>query len=111
MNEAARPIVSLYRQILRAHYKCLPPPMRVLGDGYAREEFRRHLDSKSDERSMDRFASEWSRYLANVARDRGRRTEVHGRAVKETIDAMSEEQRMMLRKLRGAVLRRIRQGR
>ena len=68
MNEAARPIVSLYRQILRAHYKCLPPPMRVLGDGYAREEFRRHLDSTSmtNDRWIE-FASEWSRYLANVA--------------------------------------------
>ena len=103
MNEAARPIVSLYRQILRAHYKCLPPPMRVLGDGYAREEFRRHLDSKSmtNDRWIE-FASEWSRYLANVAPKgtEGAGPKFTGELSKETIDAMSEEKRMMLRKLK-----------
>ena len=60
MIEAAKPIVSLYRQILRAHARNLPPPMRVLGDGYAREEFRRHLDAKSVTNDQwIEFATEW----------------------------------------------------
>ena len=39
-------VLTLYRQILRAHRVRLPTPMRVLGDGYAREEFRRHLEER-----------------------------------------------------------------
>jgi len=33
-KEGMRTIFGLYRQILRAHYKQLPVPMRVLGDGH-----------------------------------------------------------------------------
>ena len=76
--------------------------MRVLGDGYAREEFRRHLDSTSmtNDRWIE-FASEWSRYSANVApKEEGAGPKFTGELSKETIDAMSEEQRMMLRKLK-----------
>ena len=54
-----------------------------------------------DERSVDRPASEWSRYLANVVpKEEGAGPKFTGELSKETIDAMSEEQRMMLRKLK-----------
>ena len=102
MIEAAKPIVSLYRQILRAHYRNLPPPMRVLGGGYAREEFRQHLDAKSVTNDQwIEFATEWSRYLSNIApRDETSGPSFTGTLSKETIESMTEEQRMMLRKLK-----------
>ena len=53
--EGAGVILGLYRQILRAHQRQLPAPMRVLGDGYAREEFRRHLEGKTTQEQWITF--------------------------------------------------------
>ena len=60
-KEGVRPILALYRGILRAHYRRLPTPMRVLGDSYAREEFRRHLEGKTTHDQWIEFGSEWSK--------------------------------------------------
>jgi hypothetical protein len=38
------PPIPLYRRLLRAHRKHLPPEMRLLGDEYVKAEFRAHRD-------------------------------------------------------------------
>ena len=43
--EKVRPILALYRQILRTHVAVLPEPMKTLGDKYVQAEFRQHLQS------------------------------------------------------------------
>jgi hypothetical protein len=39
---ALLPPIPLYRRLLRAHRKHLPPEMRLLGDQYIKSEFRAH---------------------------------------------------------------------
>jgi hypothetical protein len=39
---ALLPPIPLYRRLLRAHRKCLPREMRLLGDEYVKSEFRAH---------------------------------------------------------------------
>ena len=97
------PILGLYRQILRAHYQQLPTPMRVLGDGYAREEFRRHLEAKTTREQWLEFGSEWSKYLGAIdprGADAGAMPNLSGELAPEVVEAMTEEQRQMLQKLR-----------
>jgi hypothetical protein len=36
------PPIYLYRRLLRAHRKHLPPDLRVVGDNYVKSEFRAH---------------------------------------------------------------------
>lgn len=38
------PPIPLYRRVLRANRKHLPPDMRLLGDNYAKAEFRAHRE-------------------------------------------------------------------
>lgn len=41
---ALLPPIPLYRRLLRAHRRCLPSEMRVLGDEYVKGEFRAHRE-------------------------------------------------------------------
>ena len=96
-------VLTLYRQILRAHRVRLPTPMRVLGDGYAREEFRRHLEAKTTREQWLEFGSEWSKYLGAIdprGADAGAMSNLSGELAPEVVEAMTEEQRQMLQKLR-----------
>ena len=96
-------VLTLYRQILRAHRVRLPAPMRVLGDGYAREEFRRHLEAKTTREQWLEFGSEWSKYLGAIdprGADAGAMPNLSGELAPEVVEAMTEEQRQMLQKLR-----------
>ena len=96
-------VLTLYRQILRAHRVRLPPPMRVLGDGYAREEFRRHLEAKTTREQWLEFGSEWSKYLGAIdprGADAGAPPNLSGERAPEVVASMTEEQRQMLEKLR-----------
>lgn len=111
------PILGLYRQILRAHYQQLPTPMRVLGDGYAREEFRRHLEGKTTEAQWIEFGAQWGKYLAQIAPPRGKESSpagegatargpnISGSLDAETVASMSEEQREQLRRLKAEAQR------
>lgn len=40
--KAILPPLALYRRVLRAHRRHLPSELRVLGDGYVKNEFRAH---------------------------------------------------------------------
>jgi hypothetical protein len=109
-RKAMAPILGLYRQILRAHYQQLPTPMRVLGDGYAREEFRRHLEGATTEAQWIEFGAQWGKYLAQIAPPPGKESAGEGATARgpnisgsldaETVASMSEEQREQLRRLK-----------
>jgi hypothetical protein len=61
---AAAPVFALYRAILRLHAAKLPPPMRVVGDRVAREEFRSHLqNARTTHEQWKTFMNEWRKYL------------------------------------------------
>ena len=96
-------VLTLYRQILRAHRVRLPTPMRVLGDGYAREEFRRHLEAKTTREQWLEFGSEWSKYLGAIdprGADADAPPNLSGELAPEVVASMTVEQRQMLEKLR-----------
>lgn len=44
---ALLPPIPLYRRLLRAHRKCLPRDMRLLGDEYIKSEFRAHRTTEN----------------------------------------------------------------
>lgn len=62
MDQRRRAAVSLYRRVLRAHTRCLPEPMRRLGDGYFRDEFMRHVDENVREDQWEEFVKQWDAY-------------------------------------------------
>ncbi|VDO49601.1 unnamed protein product [Haemonchus placei] len=47
----------LYKRILRLHYG-LPPPARLMGDTYVKDEFRRHKDANAEHTAI--FLNEWT---------------------------------------------------
>lgn len=55
---------AMYRQVLRVHRDKLPGPLRMLGDGYAAEEFRRHLKGKTTAAQWQEFGTQWQAYVA-----------------------------------------------
>jgi hypothetical protein len=75
----------------------------VLGDGYAREEFRRHLEAKTTQEQWLEFGSEWSKYLGAIdpqGGDKGAAPNLSGELSAEVLESMTEEQRRMLDKLK-----------
>mmetsp|Transcript_26780 Transcript_26780/g.39729 ORF Transcript_26780/g.39729 Transcript_26780/m.39729 type:complete len:99 (+) Transcript_26780:83-379(+) len=54
---------TLFRNILREHRR-LPPPMRVLGDRYVREEFKQHANAKPEH--LSQFMNGWNNYLSQL---------------------------------------------
>ncbi|KAK3372474.1 acetate non-utilizing protein 9 [Podospora didyma] len=65
---ALLPPIPLYRRLLRAHRKHLPPQMRLLGDEYVKAEFRAHqkLDNPIH---LIGFLTEWQLYAQKVEGD------------------------------------------
>ena len=53
---AAR-VRALYKSICRLH-RALPAELRVVGDGYVRDEFKRHKNAGADETRI--FMQEWA---------------------------------------------------
>lgn len=62
---AAAPVLSLLREILRAHRDLLPGPMRALGDRYVKSEFSAMLkrEPPPPRPQWETFMSEWKKYL------------------------------------------------
>lgn len=95
-RQAAAPILSLYREVLKLHRERLPPAMRDLGDTYARAEFRSHLRGKTSESQWSQFVGEWRNYLAML---RGEEQALPGNAsvsaeiVSGVYDSLSPDQR------------------
>lgn len=57
--------ISLYRCILRAHRKYLPPDARFLGNKYVQQEFRLHRNIKNPLHLIG-FIDSWKDYLKGI---------------------------------------------
>ncbi|XP_018046646.1 PREDICTED: succinate dehydrogenase assembly factor 3, mitochondrial [Atta colombica] len=84
----------LYKTILRLH-RGLPAQVRPLGDGYVRDEFRRHKGCVESEAII--FLHEWTNYAVSLAEQLGLRgphtAKPLGRYLKEEdIEKMRDEQ-------------------
>ncbi|KAI1130684.1 hypothetical protein F5Y10DRAFT_234985 [Nemania abortiva] len=65
---AILPPIPLYRRLLRAHRKHLPPEMRVLGDAYVKTEFRLHRNVDNPAHLIG-FLTEWQLYAQTIEGD------------------------------------------
>lgn len=64
--------LTLYRNILQLHRSKLPREMRMLGDMYVRDEFRRFQETElSKEKHWPEFETQWTQYLDQVRSDFG----------------------------------------
>eukprot|EP00878_Enallax_costatus_P001487 GHUV01001638.1.p1 GENE.GHUV01001638.1~~GHUV01001638.1.p1 ORF type:complete len:126 (+),score=26.27 GHUV01001638.1:271-648(+) len=63
-QQGFKQLAQLYRSILRAHRDKLPGPLRMLGDSYASEEFRRHVKAKTTPAQWREFGKQWSAYVS-----------------------------------------------
>ena len=104
MGDKGRSIIlSLYREILRTHRTDLPPPMRALGDRYARDEFKRHKEGNTTETQWREFHSEWQKYLLQI---KGVNHEpVNGALSDEVFDNLTDEQKQQLARLHGQAVK------
>lgn len=104
--------LALYRAVLGAHKKHLPPAMRSLGDTYVKSEFRLHKSAKPELAAQ--FLDEWTNYLdqilltsraqessltAGSLEDKGERLFSFGADLPPDVE-LSEEQMAQLEKLR-----------
>mmetsp|Transcript_796 Transcript_796/g.1714 ORF Transcript_796/g.1714 Transcript_796/m.1714 type:complete len:105 (+) Transcript_796:3-317(+) len=96
MSEQGRRLLTLYRDILRAHRAHLRPGLRRLGDDYVKSEFRLHRQAKPE--FLTSFEEQWSNYLATVQQDTkdGVPVPVH---VEEVEPHLNDEQKKQLSKL------------
>ncbi|KAI8827167.1 uncharacterized protein EV422DRAFT_29245 [Fimicolochytrium jonesii] len=99
-------VLQIYRSIRRLH-KDLPPALRLVGNNYIRDEFRRHRTA--DAAFVSHFTAEWARYRDELAsqiesqRRRDAEEVVIGRKLtREELDALSDEQVGQLSELRTA---------
>lgn len=114
-----RDLAALYRAVLRANRAALPPPLRALGDGYAAEEFRRHLRAKTTPQQWAQFGGAWRDYAERLtsggagaaagagadgagAGGAGSVAAFSGDLPEEEVASMSREQRQQLEQLRRA---------
>ncbi|CBK20881.2 uncharacterized protein [Blastocystis hominis] len=67
LTDMQRHFFSLYRRILRVHEKKLPFEMRVLGNLFVKEEFKKTLKAKP--MYWPRFINEWEAYYDDLAKD------------------------------------------
>lgn len=99
-------VLTLYRRVLRLHRNRLPPPLRVLGDSYAKSEFSRHLKGRTTDAQWREFGGQWSAY-ASALEGRADADEAAGE-VAPLHDAgaapLTAEQRQQLEALRAAAL-------
>ncbi|TPX57039.1 hypothetical protein SpCBS45565_g08288 [Spizellomyces sp. 'palustris'] len=106
MSSTLQPSLQLYRSIRRLH-KRLPPALRAVGNGYVKDEFRRH--SNADPAFVPGFIQEWARYRdmlqrqvsespfePNTSRGLGRKLE------EQELNALNDQQLGQLHALREA---------
>ncbi len=93
-----------YRQILRVHRDRLPPPMRAIGDRYARQEFRAWGGAANlSTAQWQEFQSQWERYANMLLGVADSPTATTGDLPEDALSALSQEQRAQLDRLREAV--------
>ena len=91
------PRLALYRSILRAHQRYLPPDARALGDAYVKEEFALHKDASDN--FMVQFDRQWRDYLTTL-RATDAEAPIGREMTAEEVAALSDEQKIQLLKIR-----------
>mmetsp|Transcript_17459 Transcript_17459/g.59696 ORF Transcript_17459/g.59696 Transcript_17459/m.59696 type:complete len:121 (-) Transcript_17459:355-717(-) len=101
--------LAVLRGALRAHREKLPPPMRALGDQYITSEFRamaaRQRAGTATEAQWREFLLQWREYTGTLSGGGGGSPAQGGPAVSgelglEELEAMTDEQRQQLFRLR-----------
>ncbi|CAH0475476.1 unnamed protein product [Peronospora belbahrii] len=90
-------VLTLYKHILTLHRYKLEPHMRVLGDQYVRDEFKRHKNAAS--KFVPLFLREWEQYAAMMSQKKncfGQELSV------EDQQLLDDEQKIKLRTLQDA---------
>ena len=96
----ASPPLALYARVLRAH-RTLPRAMRIVGDAYVKEEFRKHRTATPA--FLPAFFAEWNAYAAQLEAQKGaghRRVGAH--LSPDLIAALTPDQFKQLQQLQGA---------
>ncbi|XP_041986347.1 succinate dehydrogenase assembly factor 3, mitochondrial [Aricia agestis] len=94
----------LYKLIFRVH-RALPPELRIMGDNYARDEFKRHKNCNPQEANI--FLNEWTDYAINLAKQmkplqQAKQKKVGKYLDPKMLDFMSDEQLVQLYELHKA---------
>jgi hypothetical protein len=96
MAERAK-VLALYRRILTLHRQKLEPHMRVLGDQYVRDEFKRHKGAAP--KFVPLFLREWEQYAAVMESKQSRFGQELSAEDSQLLDG---EQKVKLRSLQDA---------
>ncbi|KAL6261596.1 hypothetical protein P5V15_006683 [Pogonomyrmex californicus] len=99
----------LYKTILRLH-RGLPAEVRPLGDGYVRDEFRRHKGCVESEAII--FLHEWTNYAITLAEQLGLRGPHTGKPLgkylkEEDLEKLRDEQVCQLYELMIAAMGKV----
>ncbi|XP_028172604.1 succinate dehydrogenase assembly factor 3, mitochondrial [Ostrinia furnacalis] len=94
----------LYKLIFRVH-RALPAELRVMGDNYAREEFKRHKKCNPEEARI--FLNEWTDYAIGLAQQmkplqQAKRKTVGKYIDPQLLDHMTDDQIVQLYELHKA---------
>ncbi|POM72618.1 ACN9 domain containing hypothetical protein [Phytophthora palmivora] len=90
-------VLALYRRILTLHRQQLEPHMRVLGDQYVRDEFKRHKNAAT--KFVPLFLQEWEQYAEVMSQKKNRFGQELSAEDKQLLDG---EQKVKLRSLQDA---------
>ncbi|PNH04119.1 Acetate non-utilizing protein 9, mitochondrial [Tetrabaena socialis] len=104
-RRAAAPIIQLFRAVLKLHRERLPPPMRDLGDSYARAEFRSHLRGKTTQPQWRSFVAEWQTYVGTL-RGEEQATANADQQLTSVLESLNPDQRKRLEELQEELKRR-----
>lgn len=98
-------LLAGYRRVRRVHREKLPPPMRVLGDGYARQEFKAWIKATGTTSSQwSEFEAQWRKYCDMLLGVADSPAATSGDIQDATLTHMSKEQQQQLAKLRETIL-------
>ncbi|CAB3226190.1 unnamed protein product [Arctia plantaginis] len=94
----------LYKLIFRMH-RALPPELRIMGDNYARDEFKRHKKCNPEESKI--FLNEWTDYAITLAKQMKPLQQAKKKAIgsylnPQLLDHMTEDQLIQLYELHRA---------
>lgn len=94
----------LYKLIFRVH-RALPAELRIMGDNYAREEFKRHKNCNTVEANI--FLNEWTEYAVTLAKQMKPLQQAKKKKIGEYLDIqlldhMTEDQILQLYELHKA---------
>eukprot|EP00963_Diacronema_lutheri_P003325 scaffold281_cov318-Pavlova_lutheri.AAC.8 len=99
---ARRQLLDLYRRVLRTNRAVLPRPMRLLGDGYAQEEWRRQRKGNASEKQWEEFANMWTAYCDFLVGKPGS-MDRSGELSDNVMSRLTAEQKMQLKSLKEAI--------